>query len=161
MMKRPSLPARAVVSVLGAARPARTSARVADIGDDDVALRIERDAVGPSERRALHKDRDLGGSGSSPSCSMIWATSTTKPPACNRSTILSARKCYLCPRNKLSPCGAQTGERAVARVGSHQPSLTARRVATRTTRQSVEAADHAPRWWQIDGCSTGHTHRRS
>jgi hypothetical protein len=40
MMTSPSLPARV---------------------DDDVALAVERDAVRPAERRALHEDRDLTG----------------------------------------------------------------------------------------------------
>ena len=40
---------------------------------------------------------------SSPSCTTIWATSTMRRDAWNRSTIRSARKCYLCARYKPSP----------------------------------------------------------
>jgi putative transposase len=42
-------------------------------------------------------------SGSSPSCSTIWATSTTRSAGWSRSRIRSARKCYLCARNELPP----------------------------------------------------------
>lgn len=41
--------------------------------------------------------------GSSPSCTTIWGILTTRRAGWSRSRIRSARKCYLCARNKLSP----------------------------------------------------------
>src|SRR6266516_1185435 len=73
-------------------------------------------------------------SGSSPSCSTISTILTTRPVASNRSRIRSARKCYLCPRNKLSPmCPERTGS-----VESGQRDLTrpARSAGDRRSRSS-------------------------
>ena len=61
------------------------------------------------------------GSGSSPSCSTISATSTMRPAGSNRSTIRSARKCYLCARNELSPmCPVRTEKGWLLRLDSNQ-----------------------------------------
>ena len=73
-------------------------------------------------------------SGSSPSCSTISTILTTRPVASNRSRIRSARKCYLCPRNKLSHmCPERTGY-----VQSGQRDLTrpARSAGDRRSRSS-------------------------
>ncbi len=47
----------------------------------------------------------------SPSCTTIWATSTTRPVASSRSRIHSGPGCYPCLRNELSPmCPERTAE---------------------------------------------------
>jgi hypothetical protein len=56
-----------------------------------------------SPARASASPRWPSGSGSSLSCSTIWATLTMRRADSNRSIIRSARKCYLCPRNELLP----------------------------------------------------------
>ena len=58
-MTRPSLPGCAAFSVFSSlpVRREREHLVVADVDDDDVALRIERDAVRLTERRALDEDR--------------------------------------------------------------------------------------------------------
>ena len=60
-------------------------------------------------------------SGSSPSCTTIWATSTMRRAGSNRSTIRSARKCYPCLRNELSPmCSGIDLEDWLLRLDSNQ-----------------------------------------
>jgi hypothetical protein len=55
------------------------------------------------------------------SYSTIWATSTTRRAGWNRARIRSARKCYLCLRNELSPmCPEWTGASWLLRLDSNQ-----------------------------------------
>jgi hypothetical protein len=64
--------------------------------------------------------RSTNTSGSSPSCTTIWATSTTRPVASNRSTIhsgqgvthVSGMNCHPCARNEPEGSGGPTRIRA-------------------------------------------------
>ena len=59
MITRPSLPACTAFSVFSSLPSWRERQHlvVADVDDDDVALRVEGDAVGLTQRRALDEDR--------------------------------------------------------------------------------------------------------
>ena len=80
----------------------------ADLHRDPVRPDLLQGPEGESQPRLCRAERgrDAGGRAHLARhlhAATIWATSTTRRAGSNRSTIRSARKCYLCPRNELSP----------------------------------------------------------
>jgi len=73
----------------------------------------------PARRSASNRSQTT--SGSSASCTTIWATSTTRPVASSPSTTRLRQKCYLCLRYKLLPMSSERTPRKMARPTGFEP----------------------------------------
>ena len=82
----------------------------------------------------------------------IWATSTMRRAGSNRSRIRSARKCYPCLRNELSPmCPEWTMKVGRARVDSnHRPPVPKPVRYQAELRPDKSVKDHSTPSWRIE-----------